>query len=64
MSRSQRELSLYRHLLAIAVYRLGGEMKITPEDMGSHWELGLDHFARPTVVTGFKIAGPPETPKK
>jgi hypothetical protein len=63
MSRSQRELSLYRHLLAIAVYRLGGEMKVTPEDMRAHWELGLDHFARPTVVTGFKV-NPPENPKK
>ena len=38
-------------------------MKVTPEDMRAHWELGLDHFARPTVVTGFKV-NPPENPKK
>lgn len=53
MSRTQREIARLRRLLAIAVHRLGGEMKVTPEEMAAPWELGLDNFERPTVITGF-----------
>lgn len=55
MSRSERERALLRRLLAIAVHRLGGEMKVSQEELLGHWELGMDHASRPTVVTGFKI---------
>lgn len=60
MSRAQRELMLYRRLLAVAVHRLGGEMKVTAEDIHAHWELGMDHHTTPSVVTAFRL----QTPKK
>lgn len=63
-SRSQRELALCRRLLAIAVYRLGGEMRVTQEDLQGHWQMGMDHYAHPTVVTGYRLSDAPESPKK
>ena len=57
MSRSERERSLLRRLLAIAVHRLGGEMGVTKEEVFTGtWELGMDHATLPTVVTGFRVA--------
>jgi hypothetical protein len=58
MSRTQRELALCRRLLAIAVYRLGGEMRVTQEDLQEHWQMGMDHYAHPTVVTGYRLSTP------
>lgn len=55
MSRRERETIRLRRLLAIAVYRLGGEMKITEDELlRQNWELGMDNAERPTVITGFK----------
>lgn len=28
-------------------------MKVSPEEMVAPWELGMDNFERPTVITGF-----------
>lgn len=61
MSRAERQIAelerqntLYRRLLAIAVQRLGGEMKINITDMVQPRELGIDSLANPTVVTSFE----------
>lgn len=53
MSRTQREIARLRRLLAIAVHRQGGEMVVTPEELAAPWELGMDNFEKPTVITGF-----------
>jgi hypothetical protein len=50
---------MLRRLLAIAVHRLGGEMKVSQEEILGHWELGVDHHSRPTVITGFRISSGP-----
>lgn len=61
MSRADREIAelkrqnlMFRRLLAIAVHRLGGEMKIDAVDMVRPMELGMDSLTSPTVVTGFE----------
>lgn len=61
MSRSQREIeelkrqnAMFRRLLAIAVHRLGGEMKLDVLDTVRPMELGMDSLVAPTVVTGFE----------
>lgn len=28
-------------------------MKVTPEELAAPWDLGMDNFERPTVITGF-----------
>lgn len=28
-------------------------MIVTPEEMAQPWELGMDDFEKPTVITGF-----------
>ena len=62
MSKSERERALLRRLLAVAVERLGGELKVGPEDFAANYEMGMDHHSLPTVVTSYLLK--PETPKK
>lgn len=55
MSRSERELAKYRRLLAIAVHRLGGEMKFTEDEFRADYDLGVNTQTKPFVVTAFPL---------
>lgn len=55
MTRSQRENARLRALLAVAVIRLGGELRLTSTEqiaiMEAGLHLGMDNPSHPTVVT-------------